>query len=95
MREFKVTEAQVADFHSDGFIQVDRIISDESVALLRERFDSFLPKSMRLELLLMRLIGRLIGIHLRTQDSYVTLGSPTGVLRESFSAQILGEHAPL
>jgi len=39
MREFKVTEAQVADFHSDGFIQVDRIISDESVALLRERFD--------------------------------------------------------
>lgn len=34
-----ISEQQVADFQRDGFIQVEQIISDEAVALLRERFD--------------------------------------------------------
>ena len=39
MKDFTVTDAQVADFKRDGFITVDRIISDEEVALLRDRYD--------------------------------------------------------
>jgi ectoine hydroxylase-related dioxygenase (phytanoyl-CoA dioxygenase family) len=39
MKDFSVTDQQVADFKRDGFITVDRIISDEEVALLRDRYD--------------------------------------------------------
>jgi len=39
MNDFEVTEAQCARFERDGFVIVDRIISDEEVAVLRERYD--------------------------------------------------------
>lgn len=39
MVELEITDEQIADFDRDGFIQVDRIISNEAVELLRERFD--------------------------------------------------------
>ncbi len=39
MFELDISDAQVERFHADGFIIVDRIISDEQVALLRERFE--------------------------------------------------------
>ncbi|MEQ8662954.1 MAG: phytanoyl-CoA dioxygenase family protein [Gammaproteobacteria bacterium] len=39
MFELTISDEQVEQFHADGFIVVDRIISDADVALLRERFD--------------------------------------------------------
>ena len=39
MREFEINDSQVADFKRDGFITVDRIISDDEVSLLRARYD--------------------------------------------------------
>ena len=40
MQDFELSERQCADFERDGFITVDRIISDAEVALLRERYDA-------------------------------------------------------
>ena len=39
MFNFEITEEQIQAFNEDGFVVVDRIISDENVALLRERLD--------------------------------------------------------
>ena len=39
MFNFEITDEQIESFSSDGFVVVDRIISDENVALLRERLD--------------------------------------------------------
>ena len=39
MQDFALSDSQADDFERDGFITVDRIISDEEVALLRERYD--------------------------------------------------------
>lgn len=39
MRELEITDQQVEDFKRDGFITVDKIIDDDEVALLRERYD--------------------------------------------------------
>ena len=37
--DIEITDQQVADFERDGFILMERIISDHAVTLLRERFD--------------------------------------------------------
>ena len=39
MFNFEITDEQIESFSNDGFVVVDRIISDENVALLRERLD--------------------------------------------------------
>ena len=39
MFNFEITDEQIESFNNDGFVVVDRIISDENVALLRERLD--------------------------------------------------------
>lgn len=39
MFELTISDEQVEQFRADGFITVDRIISDEDVALLRARFE--------------------------------------------------------
>lgn len=39
MKDFEISDSQVTDFERDGFIIVDQIISEEEVALLRERYD--------------------------------------------------------
>ena len=39
MFNFELTDEQIESFSNDGFVVVDRIISDENVALLRERLD--------------------------------------------------------
>ena len=39
MKDFAISDSQVADFERDGFISVARIIDDAEVALLRERYD--------------------------------------------------------
>ena len=39
MFNFEITEEQIESFNNDGFVVVDRIISDENVTLLRERLD--------------------------------------------------------
>lgn len=38
--EIEISDEQIKTFHEDGFILVDRIISDEAVELLRERYDA-------------------------------------------------------
>lgn len=40
MWDLQITEQQVDTFYRDGFIIVDRIIDDDAVAVLRERFDA-------------------------------------------------------
>jgi len=39
MFNFEITDEQIESFNNDGFVVVGRIISDENVALLRERLD--------------------------------------------------------